>query len=79
MIVQQGQCLASKMCLSLKRFDDDYERKAFDTTSFTELAVVVGNTTWEVMNAKKALKVEWENAKESNIVVSMDGEEVNKQ
>ncbi len=27
---------------------------------FNELVVVVGNTTWEVMKAKKALKVEWE-------------------
>lgn len=39
---------------------DDYERNGFDTTSFLELVVVTGNTTWEVMNAKKALKVEWE-------------------
>lgn len=50
-------------------FDDAYERQAFDITSFTELAVVVGNSTWEVMNAKKALKVEWEAAKESNIIL----------
>ena len=28
--------------------------------TFNELVVVVGNTTWEVMNAKKALKFEWE-------------------
>jgi isoquinoline 1-oxidoreductase beta subunit len=39
---------------------DDYERNGFDTTSFLELIVVVGNTTWEVMNAKKAIKAEWE-------------------
>ena len=39
---------------------DDYERNGFDTTSFLELVVVLGNTTWEVMNAKKAVKVEWE-------------------
>ncbi len=54
----------------IKIMEEEYERQAFDTTSFTELAVVVGNTTWEVMNAKKALKVEWENTKESNIVVN---------
>jgi len=40
----------------------------FDTTSFTELVVVVGNTTWEVMNAKKALKIEWEKITDTNIV-----------
>ncbi len=49
---------------------DDYERNGFDTTTFTELAVVVGNTTWEVMNAKKALKIEWEKISDSNVVVN---------
>ncbi|MBD0375279.1 MAG: xanthine dehydrogenase family protein molybdopterin-binding subunit [Flavisolibacter sp.] len=53
----------------IKTLDEAYEQNAFDTTSFIELAVVVGATTWEVMNAKKALKVEWENTKGSNIVV----------
>jgi isoquinoline 1-oxidoreductase subunit beta len=52
----------------IKVFDEAYERQAFDIASFTELAVVVGNTTWDVMNAKKALKVEWEAAKESNFI-----------
>jgi len=28
--------------------------------SFPRLAVIVGESTWQVMNAKKALKVEWE-------------------
>ena len=32
----------------------------FDTCTFTELVAVVGSNTWEVMNAKKALKIEWE-------------------
>ena len=52
---------------------DDYERNVFDTTSFNELVVVVGNTTWEVMNARKSLKVEWEKAGASSIVVGMWG------
>jgi isoquinoline 1-oxidoreductase beta subunit len=45
---------------TMKILPDDYERNAFDTVSFPEVVVVVGNTTWEVMNAKKAVKVEWE-------------------
>ncbi|MFC0263295.1 xanthine dehydrogenase family protein molybdopterin-binding subunit [Fontibacter flavus] len=44
----------------IKSHQDDYERTFFDTTSFTDLVAIVGNTTWEVMQAKKALKVEWE-------------------
>ena len=44
----------------IKSHQDDYEKLFFDTTSFTDLVAIVGKTTWEVMNAKKALKVEWE-------------------
>lgn len=49
-----------KDAFTIKTLTEDYERNAFDTTSFLELGVIVGNTTWEVMNAKKALKVEFE-------------------
>lgn len=31
-----------------------------DTNAFNELVAVVGETTWQVMKAKKALKVDWE-------------------
>lgn len=44
----------------LQTLGDDYERNGFDTTSFPEMVVVVGHSTWEVLQAKKALKVEWE-------------------
>ena len=54
----------------IKTLEDGYERNAFDTTSFTELVAVVGNTTWEVMNARKALKVEWEKDVEKSVVVN---------
>ncbi|MEX2233091.1 MAG: molybdopterin cofactor-binding domain-containing protein [Cyclobacteriaceae bacterium] len=62
-----------KDVFTIKTLADDYERNGFDTTSFTELVVVVGNTTWEVMNAKKALKVEWEKISDSNIIVQGRG------
>lgn len=44
----------------LNTFNDGYSKGMFDAAAFTEIAVVVGNTTWEVMNAKKALQIEWE-------------------
>lgn len=31
-----------------------------DVNAFNELVAVVGNSTWEVLQAKKALKIEWE-------------------
>jgi len=36
------------------------EKQWSDTNVFTDLVAIVGNTTWEVLQAKKALKVEWE-------------------
>ncbi len=43
----------------LKVMQDDYERQYFDTCTFHELVAIVGKSTWEVMQAKKAIKVEW--------------------
>src|SRR5690606_19914122 len=53
----------------IKVLEDGYERNSFDVTSFTELVAIVGNTTWEVMNAKQAGQVEWEGAVNTNSVV----------
>jgi isoquinoline 1-oxidoreductase subunit beta len=57
----------------IKTLEDNYERNAFDVTTFNELVVIVGNTTWEVMNARKALKIEWQNAAASTITVGKWG------
>lgn len=45
-----------------KLYEDGFEQGGFDTRSFNDLLVVVGKTTWEVMNARKKLKVQWEAA-----------------
>jgi isoquinoline 1-oxidoreductase beta subunit len=58
-----------KDVFTIMTLTDDYERNGFDTTSFLELVVVVGNSTWEVMNAKKAVKVEWELMQEYSMVM----------
>lgn len=54
---------------SINLFKDDYGRNFFDTTTFPEIVAIVGNSTWEVMQAKKNLAVEWENAPESSFEV----------
>jgi isoquinoline 1-oxidoreductase subunit beta len=54
---------------SITLFKDDYGRNFFDTTTFPEIVAIVGNSTWEVMQAKKSLAVEWGNAPESNFEV----------
>ena len=49
-----------KDVFTINTYNEGYEKQWCDTSAFTELVVVVGNTTWEVMNAKKALRLEWE-------------------
>lgn len=44
-------------------FKDGYEKSFFDTLSFNQVVAIVGNSTWEVMQAKKALQVEWQETK----------------
>lgn len=49
-----------KSIFTIDSLTEDIDQNFFDTTSFIKFAVVVGNTTWEVLQAKNALKVEWE-------------------
>ncbi|WP_373398307.1 molybdopterin cofactor-binding domain-containing protein [Algoriphagus halophilus] len=44
----------------IKSLQDDYKRTFFDTAQFTDLVAIVGNSTWEVMNAKKVVEVAYE-------------------
>lgn len=61
----QNEAVIKKMkgivdVFTVKIFNDDYEKTFFDTTQFNEVVAVVGNSTWEVMQAKKALKIDWQ-------------------
>lgn len=46
--------------VTIKSFKDGFEKGGFDTNAFPELVAIVGNSTWEVMQAKKKLNVEWQ-------------------
>lgn len=46
--------------ITIDAYPEGFEKQWADNSAFSELVVVVGKTTWEVMQAKKALKVEWE-------------------
>jgi isoquinoline 1-oxidoreductase subunit beta len=54
-------------------FDETYERGSFDTIAFNELVAIVGNSTWEVMNARKKLSVQWEPAGEQKRMMNVWG------
>ena len=49
-----------KNVITIKSFKEGFEKGGFDTNAFPELVAIVGNSTWEVMQAKKKLKVEWQ-------------------
>ena len=44
----------------IKVLEEDFERQHFDTCTFLDVVAIVGDSTWEVMQAKKALAVAWE-------------------
>lgn len=49
-----------KDVLTIKSYKDGFEKGGFDANAFPEIVAIVGNSTWEVMKAKKKLKVEWQ-------------------
>lgn len=53
-----------KDVFTIKVYNPGQSKSAFDNTAFNELAVVVGESTWQVMQAKKALRLTWEPAPE---------------
>ncbi len=51
-----------KDVFTIQAYQEDQKTNAFDATAIPELVVVVGESTWQVMKAKKALELEWESA-----------------
>lgn len=45
--------------VTIKSYKDGFEKNGFDTNAFSEIVAIVGNSTWQVMEAKKKLNVEW--------------------
>lgn len=62
-----------KDVFSLKLYDEDFDKMAFHFTAFNEVIVVVGDSTWQVMQAKKAIKAEWENAPDISDTMTLFG------
>ncbi len=49
-----------KDVFTIDTYPEDMEKEWSDVGSFSKLVVVVGESTWQVMQAKKAVKVEWD-------------------
>jgi isoquinoline 1-oxidoreductase beta subunit len=59
-----------KDVFSLKLYEDSYEQAGFDTRTFNDLLVVVGKSTWEVINARRKLSVQWEPITETKEIIN---------
>lgn len=58
---------------SFKTMNEDYKRNFFDTNTHNEMIAIVGNSTWEVFNAKKAVKAEWKAFSGQSFTMDMFG------
>lgn len=65
-----------KDVFTIEVYKEDTPRSFSDTATFNEKVVIVGETTWQVMQAKKALAVEWEEASDESFKVSFFGNEM---
>lgn len=63
-----------KHVFNQKLYEDGFVQGGFDTRTFNDLLVVVGKTTWEVMKARKKLKVEWERAGDTKDTIGGRGQ-----
>jgi len=52
-----------KEVIRIKSYTDGFEKGDFDVNAFPEIVAIVGNSTWEVMQAKKKLTIEWQHFK----------------
>ncbi len=60
----------------IKTYKDGYKMGYFDTNAFPEIVVVVGNSTWEVMQAKKAVKANWKLIESSTNTINRFGTDI---
>tara|TARA_R110002012_G_scaffold295491_1_gene492048 strand:- start:200 stop:2461 length:2262 start_codon:yes stop_codon:yes gene_type:complete len=65
-----------KDVFSIKVYEDDFKRSTFHHTAFNEVVVVLGETTWQVMQAKKAVQIEWEKAPDRTYGMTMFGNDM---
>ncbi|NER11613.1 isoquinoline 1-oxidoreductase, beta subunit [Muriicola jejuensis] len=62
--------------VQIKTLNTGQTRGYFDANAFTDLVAIVGKSTWEVMNAKKQLRVEWEPIADSTFTMDRFGSEM---
>ena len=54
-------------------YDGETQKSSFDIAAFRDIVVVVASTTWQAMEAKKAVKCEWIEADDVKTKISSFG------
>ncbi len=57
----------------METYKADTPRSFSDTATFNEMVVIVGESTWQVMQAKKAIQIEWEQASDFSFDIDFFG------
>jgi len=65
-----------KDVFSIKTYNEDYTRGLFDANAFPEIIIVVGKSTWEVLQAKKAVQAAWKPINPSTSKINRFGTEI---
>lgn len=75
--VAEAKAMAGiKDVFPIKTYNDGYKKGYFDTNAFPEILAVVGNSTWEVMQAKKAVTAKWKPSKSVNATINRFGTDI---
>jgi isoquinoline 1-oxidoreductase beta subunit len=62
-----------KDVFTIQTYEEDTPKSFADIATFNEQVVIVGESTWQVMQAKKAINIEWENAPDISYDVNFFG------
>jgi isoquinoline 1-oxidoreductase beta subunit len=65
-----------KDVFTIETYKEDTPRSFSDIATFNELVVIVGDTTWQVMQAKKEIAITWEEAPDTSYKVDFFGGEM---
>ena len=75
--VAEAKAMAGiKDVFPIKTYNDGYKKGYFDSNAFSEIVAVVGNSTWEVMQAKKAVTAKWKYTKSVNATINRFGKDI---
>jgi isoquinoline 1-oxidoreductase beta subunit len=61
---------------TIDTYPEDFARNGFDVSAFSELIVIIGDSTWRVLKAKKTIKAEWETFEEHSIKINGRGGDI---